>query len=522
MDFSPLHDLIARGREERLQRSRKSLLYYLEHVVINSKPEPRRFGQIAEAWQREIIAPKVPAFEFLAGLNPGYWNQVSGGGPLSFFTVLPRGHDKSSLEGRLLTWLLISSRVPISGYILAADADQGALILEAMADEARLNPWLTPLLSFSRRAVRGPAGAVKVIPADAHSAFGQRGNIYVYDEITNWPERGYKMWEAVISGREKIPGSLHVILTNAGILDSWQHEEFMKSQADPDYVVYSREGQLASWMVRERVDKLKKRLPPSEAERVFENKWIDAATEHDYLRRGEIEACVEEGKALGLHIKLRREIGVQNYIVGLDYGAKRDRTALVVLHVDSAQRCIIDRLDVWQGSPEDPVQIPKVESWIKEVRQGFNPTLFVLDPSNLESTCQWMEREHMPLERFSPRGGAGNFELAQHLRSLVVNRQLLWYPTAGDLRITKYGRELTETFVDELAGLIVKKMPYGYRFDHENQKHDDRSVAVGMAALRAYEFTQHTPVAPVKLQMTPASPHASPFIQGVTYERRAT
>lgn len=506
IDFSPLRSKVARGRQERLTKSRASLLYYLEHVFINSSPEPQRFGLVAEPWQRELIAPKVPAFEFLAGLNPGYWSKDSGGGPLSFFTVLPRGHDKSSLEGRLLSWLLIASRKPISGYILAADADQGALILEAMHDEAKLNPWLGEQLEFSRRAVVGPSGSVKVIPADAHSSFGQRGNIYVYDEITNWPDRGYEMWKAVTSGREKIPGSLHVILTNAGLLDSWQYEEFMRAQDDPDYVVFSREGQLASWMVAERVDKLKKRLPPSEAERVFDNKWIDAATEHDYLRRTELDACVRLSTDLGLTIQMRRELEVSNYVAGVDYGAKRDRTALCLLHVDDRKRCRVDKLDVWQGSPENPVDVRRVEEWIANVRRDFRPTLFVLDPSNLESTCQWMEREHYPLERFNPRGGAGNYDLAQHLRSLVVNQQLLWYPTAGNLTVSKYGREVVETLVDELAGLRVKKMPYGYRFDHENQKHDDRAVAIGMAALRAYEFVQHTPVAPVKVKWEPVAP----------------
>lgn len=473
MDFSELHELVEKGREERLQGSKSSLLYYLEHVVINSAPNPKKFGSIAEPWQRELIAAKVPAFESLAGLNPGYT------GPLSFFDVLPRGHDKSSLEGRFLSWLLIASRRPISAYVLAADGDQGSLILEAMESEARLNPWIASQLKFTRRSVTGPSGAVKVIPADSSGAFGLRGNLYICDEITNWPDRGYEMWKAVISGREKVPGSLFCILTNAGLLDSWQYEYLKRVEQDNDWKVFAREGQLASWMDKSRVDKLRLLLPPSESERVYDNKWIDPATEHDYLRRTEIQACVDEAVLLDLRIQFIKDPNIFNYIVGVDYGPKRDRTALCVLHVDSSRRCIVDRLDVWQGSPEDPISIERVETWIKQIRSKFNPSLFVLDPYNLESTCQWMEKEHMPLERFNFRGGAGNFEMAQHLRSLIVNKQLLWYPTAGDLKVVKYGRETIETFTDELAGLRVKKMSYGYRFDHENQKHDDRCFIAG-------------------------------------------
>lgn len=482
MDFSDLISVVERGRQTRLNGSRRSLKYYLDHVVINSAPDPKPWGKIREPWQDEILKSKIPAFEFLAGLNPAYT------GPQSFFDVLPRGHDKSSLEGRLLSWLLLASRRPISAYVLAADADQGSLILEAMETEARLNPWIRETLKFSKRSVTGPAGTVKVIPADASGAFGLRGNLYICDEVTNWPERGYEMWKAVISGREKVPGSLFLVLTNAGLLDSWPYEYKRKIENDPDWVLFEREGQLASWMSRERVDKLRLLLPPSESQRVYDNQWIDPATEHDYLKRSEVEACLEEAQRLGLFIQFHKEPEINNYIVGLDYGAKRDRTALCVVHVDDERRCIVDRLDVWQGTPEDPVSIEKVEQWLKDIKNLFHPKLFVLDPSNLESTCQWMERNGYPLERFASRGGAANYEMAQHMRALIVNKQLLWYPTAGDLHTTKYEKPHRETLAEELVSLRVKRMSYGYRFDHANQKHDDRTVCIGMAALRAFEF----------------------------------
>lgn len=498
MDFSDLTTMVERGRAARLEGSRRSLKYYLDNVIINSAPQPKPWGKIREPWQDELLAPKIPAFEALAGMRKDYK------GPTSFFDVLPRGHDKSSLEGRFLSWLLLASRRPISAYVLAADGDQGSLILEAMETEARLNPWIREELKFSKRAVSGPSGTVKVIPADASGAFGLRGNLYICDEITNWPERGYEMWKAVISGREKVPGSLFCILTNAGLLDTWPYEYKMKIADDPDWVLFEREGQLASWMNKERVDKLRLLLPPSESARVYDNRWIDPATEHDYLKRSEVEACVEEAQKLGLLIQFHREPEVNNYIVGLDYGAKRDRTALCVLHVDKERRCIVDRLDVWQGDPENPISVEKVESWITEVNDLFRPKLFVLDPSNLESTCQWMERKGLPLERFASRGGASNYEMAQHLRSLIVNKQLLWYPTAGDLQIVKYGKPHRETFVEELVSLRVKRMPYGYRFDHANQKHDDRTVCVGMAALRAFEFQPTVPTVPRPL--TPVAP----------------
>ena len=489
-----------RERERLLHRlSGESFRYYLDAVRIAASPEPLRFGAVAEPWQRDILRPLIPAVEFAAGFNPGYWSKdapLGTTGKLSFATILPRGHDKSSLEGRIASWLLGYSRVPIRGYIVAKDGDQGELILQAMQDEARLNPWIARHLNFKSMKVTGPGGWFEVLPADSGSAYGLRGNVYIVDELTNWDARGQKMWTAVISGREKVPGALLMLLSNAGVQETWQWEIREAISAHADWEVFERQGQLASWMTKERVDGLRALLPPSEAARLYDNEWVDPATEFDYLRRTEVEACEALGVALGLTMKLRRDPWTQNYVASIDYGARRDRTALSVVHVAPDGVVHVDRLDVWQGRPDDPVQIPRVEAWVDDILRQFAPQAWVVDPANLEGTVQMMERRGLPVERFEPRGGKSNYELAQHLRALVVNRRLAWYGGAGDLLVTNPSTGITkrETFGDELRGLRVKRMPYGYRFDHENQKHDDRAVAVGMASLRAVQYANKHPV----------------------------
>lgn len=462
--------------------SRRSLDYYLHNVVINSQPEPRRFGLAADPWQWELLAPKIPALESLAGLRRDYR------GPLSFMSVLARGHDKSSLEGRMVTWLLLASRRTIHGYILAADKDQGRLIIQAIQDEAAHNPWVADQLDIQRNTVRGPAGEVEVLPADAASAYGLRGNLFICDELTHW--KNQKVWTAVVSGREKVPGAILIVLSNAGLLGTWQHEIRLAVDSDPDWVVFERPGHLASWMDEARLTALRNKLPPSEAERLYDNKWIDPAAEFDYLRRGEVQACADLGRSLGLVSRLRREIGVQNYVVGIDYGSRKDRTAFVVLHLDEDGRTRIDRMDVWQGTPADPVSVTRVEDHVWELERLFSPAAWVVDPYQMAGTIERMQRKGLPVESFNARGGAANYEMAQHLRARIVNRLIAWPPGTGDLDVK--GR--TESLLDELVALRVKRRPYGFRFDHENQKHDDRAVAIGMADLRAVTLPFTRPV----------------------------
>ncbi|MHA4875219.1 hypothetical protein, partial [Enterococcus faecium] len=46
--------------------SSRSLARHLDHVVINSSPEPAAWGTVREPWQDDILRHKVPLFEALA------------------------------------------------------------------------------------------------------------------------------------------------------------------------------------------------------------------------------------------------------------------------------------------------------------------------------------------------------------------------------------------------------------------------------------------------------------------------
>lgn len=477
------HDLfyeLSIARKQLWNACSESLSSYLHNVTIASSPAPSRFGDIAEPWQRELLAPKIPAFEHLMGLRDDYK------GPRNLMSILSRGHDKSSLEGRLCNAALLFSKRQIKGYIFASDEDQGKLILQAMEEEARLNPWFYDRLTFRNGVVLGPSGFVEVLPADSGSAYGLRGNLFIADEFTHW--KNDRLWRAVVSGKDKVSPNLLVVLSNAGVLDTWQHNVFLEAQANPKkWSLFYREGMLASWIDPEAIADTRKLLPPFEGDRLYGNLWIDPAAEADYLRKEEIAGCI----ALAAHLRLSPQYfgkpGIQNYVGAIDYGPRRDRTALCIVHLDLMNRVIVDRLDVWQGSPDSPTSIDRVEQWIETQHKKFHPVLWVVDPYQMEGTIQDMERKSIPVERFASRGGAGTYQLAQLLRALVVEARLLWYPGAGDL-VLPDGK--IESFADELRYLRVKKMPYGFRFDHLAQKHDDRAVAVTMAALRAIELSQ--------------------------------
>jgi hypothetical protein len=444
--------------------------HFLDSTVINSSPEPTRFGEVAEPWQRDLIAPKIDAVQGLAG----YTNYS---GPLSFLSILPRGHDKSSLEGRICNFLLSYSRRKIEGYIVAADRDQGRLVIDAMRDEAELNPWYSDYLEFSKYSVVGPGGKVEVVPADAGSAFGFRGNLYVVDEVTHWKDGvGQKVWEAIVSGREKRKGSLLIGIMNAWVKGSWQEELLIDPAfADPEeWVTFYKQGQLASWMTPERVAKVRKLLPAAVAMRVFDNIPIDPVVESGYLTPEMVAKCIDPDARTHPD-----PIRGYSYVLSVDYGPTKDRTVLVRMHMDERGVVVIDEMTVWEGKnfPTGRVPLHKVDEWLDRNIKRFKPEAVVIDPYEMENTIQrlqgkWDAKRTIP---FKPRAGLGNMELAMTLRALVMTRMLVWRPDAGFIAGAK-----DDSFYRELIALVTRVMNYGWRLDHTAGKHDDRAVAVGM------------------------------------------
>jgi hypothetical protein len=82
--------------------------------------------------------------------------------------------------------------------------------------------------------------------------------------------------------------------------------------------------------------------------------------------------------------------------------------------------------------------------------------------------------------RFEYLAGKNNYRMAQLLQSMVRGRKITWSPNAGRLP----GAE-DDTFAKELARLVKRPTSYGYRFDHESGRHDDRAAAIGMGLVYA-------------------------------------
>lgn len=456
--------------------SSRSLLDYLALTVIDSRPEPRAFRLIGEDWQWAQARTLAPAIESIAGLNPGY------GGQRRFWLEYPRGHDKSSGVGRILNWLLgFSRRQNLRIQVAAADRDQARQIGDFMTTELSLNPWLSARIKSSRNQLvsRVNGSTLDILAADAAGSFGAKPDLLFCDELTHWQKDD--LWNALYSGMAKRLDSVTIITTNSGLKGTWQEGVLkMAKKFSWSWLVYQAPGPIASWMTKEAIEEIAAGLPKGVARRVLYNAWVDPGEENGFCTRSEAERCAAEGARLGLTRQDRADPRY-DYCAAVDYGLVKDRTALVVCHYDETQRLVVDRMDVWQGQPGSPVHADDVQLWIEQQYAAFN-CRFVLDPYQLQPVMQRLQ--HLPIEPFEYRGGRGNRDAASNLLNLIRSDRLAWYPGCGDLP-TEDG---PHTLADEMAELVVKPMPYGWRIDHEAGRHDDRVTALAMAALKLTEL----------------------------------
>lgn len=413
-----------------------------------------------------------------------------------FWTGCAKGNDKSTGVGRRCAFLLAYARRPLQIYVCSGKLEQAAVVTTAMKAEVSLNPWLKGKVDVHDLGAVGENGSkLTVLPMKAATGQGIFPDYLIADEVTHWEHvEGEKFWNFVSASVNKRPQCVFEVLTNAGFTGSWQkrvRDEAEKSPRFWDFFEQPANSRLASWMDEEKIEAMSRTMLPGERDRLLKNRWIDPGEENGYLTLEEAEACVDPTLT-------EQTVGDPNlrYYACIDYGSgvagrNRDRTALCVAHsVPGTDRVVIDRLDCWshptQAVPIDVVEgdpnARSVEGWIELTRRNFRLAALIVDKYQMESLAQKFERRNLRVIRYDHAAGKKNMAMAQVLREMVRNKRVTWSAEAGRLA----GAE-DDTFAKELAGLVVKPMSYGYRFDHESGRHDDRSACAAMLLTTAIE-----------------------------------
>lgn len=394
--------------------------------------------------------------------------------PCCYFTRSRGGSKTTDLAAMVLAVMLEQAPPGARLYAIAADKDQGRLLLDSMRGFCERTPGLAGLLVFTETRATTTSGVVfEVLAADASGTWGLRPYFLVVDELAQWAEtrRARELYYAASTASIKVAGRL-VILTTAGRPSHWAHDVIEHALTDSLWHVHEVEGP-APWLSPERLESERLQRPPSVYARLFENRWTE---DEDRLAAvADVRACVREAGAL------EPERG-PDYFVGVDLATKKDLAAVVVLHCEridpsagsrSLRRVVVDQVLAWSGTPAVPVDLSEVEATLFVLARSYNGATLVVDPYQGIGMAQRLRAGGFEVVEFTFSAGSVG-QLAATVVYLL-RQKLLSLP--DDLELV---RELERV-------RLVERTPGVVRMDHDAGDHDDRVTALALAATEALQ-----------------------------------
>ena len=152
---------------------------------------------------------------------------------------------------------------------------------------------------------------------------------------------------------------------------------------------------------------------------------------------------------------------------------ERDRTAVAVAHLEpnsepGAPTVVVDRLDVWAGSGDNPVILDDVEARILATAHTFGRVTVTMDPRGAVGMAQRLRARGLKVIE-APFTAALNSQLARTLEPLLRAHRLE-IPDDADL-------------IDELVNLRIVEPATGQaRIEHTPGHHNDQAIAIALTA----------------------------------------
>lgn len=395
--------------------------------------------------------------------------------PPFHFLTRSRGSSKTlDLAGVAVAAMLTQCSPGSKLYACAADKDQERLIVESIEGFAQRTGELKGALVIRNFKVTATKtrSTLEVLPADAAGSWGLRPAFVIVDELAQWAETGapLRLWEAMSSAAAKLAGCRMACLSTAGSPSHWAHTVLEHALADPMWHVHQVAGP-APWIEQAKLDEQQRRLPDSSFRRLFLNQWVEA--EDRLANVDDLQACVV------LDGPLAPEAG-RRYVCAVDVGLKHDACVAMVCHGEpvtryqhgvgdftAATRVVLDRMMVWQGTKEHPVQLEEVGAWVYDAWTSYRAHVR-FDPWQAADMAQRLRARGIHVEEFQfSSASVGRLGATLHV---LIKNHLLALPDDDDLVAELAAVRLVET----RAGTI--------RMDHVAGRHDDMATALAMCA----------------------------------------
>lgn len=193
-------------------------------------PDPNGHGQRAVDFIKALKHPRSPLPDKGFQL-PFFWERITRRilGPCdehgnrkvkTAFILLPRGARKTTWAASMALNFTFGYQQIHGGQALAAASseDQATIAYDEAAGIVAATPWLKPyakpLSSIFHLTHPKSRSVFRAISSDGGAQLGKSPNFVIADELIAWPKRD--LWAALRTGLVKVPGSLLIVITQAG------------------------------------------------------------------------------------------------------------------------------------------------------------------------------------------------------------------------------------------------------------------------------------------------------------------
>jgi Phage Terminase len=383
------------------------------------------------------------------------------------FLTRARGWSKTTDLAAIVVVIMLTQAHPSDRLdVVAADRDQGALLISAINKFVVRTPGLAGRLQVSRYKVTAPGDIVlEALPADPAGSYGRQPALLIVDELAQWPDTpsAHERWLANYTAMHKVPDARLVVLTTAG--DPAHFSYPIRERAKTSSMWRLREVTGPSpWAEQAYLDEQHASLTEASWRRFYQNEWT--AGDDRFTTLEDMTACVRHAGPL-------QPLPGVKYVIGVDLGWKHDRTAVAVAHLEPSDTLgtptvVIDRLDVWAGSGDNPVILDDVETSVLGTANLFNRATIKMDAREGVGMAQRLRGHGLNVidEAFT---AALNSQLARTLEPLLRANRLA-IPDDADL-------------IDELVNLRIVEPASGQaRIEHTPGHHNDQAIAIALTA----------------------------------------
>jgi hypothetical protein len=175
----------------------------------------RRFGDIAHDYQ----------LEWLQSLAPSVLAVAKGEMPPTrvFLFVGTKGAGKDFILAIALAWLIVFAPHGLLIQVGAGDFDQASEYIKWAKELIRHNDVIAPRHEVqASRTINADTGTIaECLTRDSKGSHGARPSICALNELTNVSDEEFA--QTLLDNAAKMPGGIVILMSNAGVIDSWQH-----------------------------------------------------------------------------------------------------------------------------------------------------------------------------------------------------------------------------------------------------------------------------------------------------------